>query len=76
MREECDDELMVRLIERLILVARYRARRIRYPTEGSGFWKLEIRHRAVAAALMVKVLDREAERLASRSCPRCHRPWG
>jgi len=68
---EEQDELVIRLIERAVLVARYRALQAQYPARAGGFRKMEMRHRAVAAALVVKVMRREAE--APRCCPLCRR---
>jgi len=63
------DETTVRLIRRVILVAKYRRYARRYPDHAGGFLKMAKRHSAAATALMVKVIGREAE--APRPCPRC-----
>lgn len=71
MTEDRDDGLVLRLIERMILAARYRALCERYPANRSGFLKMARRHSAVAAALMVKVVSRDAQ--TPRLCPWCDR---
>lgn len=68
---EEDDELVLRLIQRVLLARRNSFLAERYPDHASGFRKMEFRHRAVAAALMVKIAGREAD--ASRPCRRCGR---
>ncbi len=66
---EEDDDLVIRLIERAMLAARYRALQAQYPAHASGFRKMEMRHVAAATALMVKMMDRQAQGEACRSCP-------
>ena len=70
MTRDDDDELVLRLIERLILAARHRALIARFPDHASGFRKMAFRHEAVAAALVVKITNRQAQgEEACRSCP-------
>lgn len=71
MTEDRDDSLVVQLIERMILAARYRALCERYPANRSGFLKMARRHESVGAALMVKVVSRDVA--APRLCPWCDR---
>lgn len=68
---EDDDELLLRLIQRATLVARHRALQAQFPAHAAGFRKMEIRHRAVGAALMIKLIGREVD--AARPCRCCGR---
>lgn len=66
---EEDDDLSLRLIERLVLAARYRALAERIPDHRGGFLKMAMRHEAFAGSLVVKMMDRQAQGEACRSCP-------
>lgn len=67
---EDDDDLTIRLIERLVLAARHRTLAARFPDHASGFRKMAMRHEATAIALAVKITNRQAQgEEACRSCP-------